>query len=163
VNTKHTFLPNDNIDTCRICHAGLTDDVSVIRINRPFDYDADSNNTEKLNDEVQGLAGRLLTAIQNYARTTPGRGPIAYDGVSHPYFYKDLNDNGVVDSNERTSSNAYRNYDEKLLPACHNYQQTQKEPGAWAHSVDYVAQCCYDAIADLAGNLAGLARAPVNY
>lgn len=163
VNTKHTFLPNDNIDMCKICHAGLTNDVSVIRLNRPFDYDGDGNTTEKLNDEVQGLAARLLTAIQDYARTTPGRGPIAYNGASHPYFYKDLNDNGVVDPNEAVSSNAYRNFDEKLLPACHNYQQSQKEPGAWAHSVDYVAQCCYDAIADLDGDLTGLTRAPVNY
>jgi hypothetical protein len=159
--TKHTFLPNDNIDTCKICHSGLTNDVSVIRLNRPHDYDGDGNTTEKLNDEVQGLAARLLTAIQAYA-TTHG-GPIAYDGHAYPYFFKDLNANGIVDPNEAVSSNGYRNYDEKLLPACHNYQQTQKEPGAWAHSVDYVAQCCYDGIADLGGNLAGLTRAPVNY
>lgn len=172
VETKHTFLPNDNIDMCKICHSGLTNDVTVIRLNRPHDYDGDGNNTEKLNDEVQGLAARLLTAIQAYA-VANGKGPIVYKGDVNPYWFKDANGNGIADpedydnpSNSTVNGNPsdrFRNFDEKLLPACHNYQQTQKEPGAWAHSVDYVAQCCYDAIADLAGNLAGLTRAPVNY
>lgn len=160
-NTEHTFQPDDNIALCKICHAGLIDDVSIIRLNRPFDYDGDGDTTEKLNEEVQGLAVRLYAAIQAYATTHGGR--IVYDPDVSPYWFKDADADGVTDASEVTSANRYRNFDDKTLPACHNYQQSQKEPGAWAHGVDYVAQCVYDAIADLGGSLAGLTRAPVKY
>jgi len=156
-NTVHTFLPNDNIALCKICHAGLTDDVDAIRLNRPFDYDGDGDNTELLEEEIEGLQALLYEALRDYARSIGH--PIAYSGSRYPYFFNDPNDNGVVDSGETT----YRSWDEKLLPAAHNYQQTQKEPAGWAHSIDYVAQCCYDSIVDLGGVAPASGRAPVMY
>jgi len=158
VNTEHTFHPQDNITLCRVCHQPGLADVKDIRLNRPFDYDGDGNNTERLDDEIQGLAARLYTEIRAYAFAKGT--PVTYDGNRYPYFFADPNNNDQVDPGEGT----FRGWDEKLLPAAHNYQQTRKEPGAWAHSVDYVAQCCYDSIRDLVGGApAGLTRKSVDY
>jgi hypothetical protein len=44
------------------------------------------------------------------------------------------------------------------MKASFNYQLSRKEPGAWAHNFDYMAQLLYDSIADLGGSTAALTR-----
>ena len=44
------------------------------------------------------------------------------------------------------------------MKAAYNYQLARKEPGAWAHNFDYVAQLLYDSVADLGGSVTDLSR-----
>ncbi|HEY5450118.1 MAG TPA: hypothetical protein VIQ54_15290, partial [Polyangia bacterium] len=111
--------------------------------------------------EVAAIAGRLLAAIQAYCAAaadslTPPTGAsyTAYNPASYPYWFKDTNKNGVVDAGETTAMK----FDSKSLRAAFNYQYYQKEPGAWAHNFDYMAQLLYDGIADLGGSVTGLTR-----
>ena len=39
------------------------------------------------------------------------------------------------------------------MKAAYNYQLSRKEPGAWAHNFDYVAQLLFDSVADLGGSV----------
>jgi len=155
--TTHTFLPQNNIGYCNQCHAGVTD-LHQIRVNSKADYNGngkDGNviftdpNWESLSDELQGLAAALLAQMQVKARANGN--PIAYDGNGYPYFFNDLNDNGVVDPGESSRGNGYSAWTAQLIKAAHNYQHSQKEPGAWAHNFHYIGQTVYDSIEDLGG------------
>ena len=52
---------------------------------------------------------------------------------------------------EAVFSNSYprSGWTTKLVKAAHNYQISQKEPGAWAHNMHYIAQLLIDSIEDL--------------
>lgn len=115
------------------------------------DYDADGDMTESLADEIHGLEAALLTQIQAYC-TALGK-PIAYSAASYPYFFKDLNGNGIVDANEATSANGYK-FDAKSLKAGYNYQLSIKEPHGYIHNAPYIAQLLTDSIGDLGGSVA---------
>ncbi len=149
---RHTFEANVT-PACKTCHSEATlGDVSSIRKLRPLDYDGDGNNKEPLRDEVAGLAAILLARIQAVAFAN-GQ-PIAYRADAYPYFFHDANGNGAVDPGE----GKYTAWTPGLLKAAHNYQVSQKEPGAWAHNTDYTVQLLIDAIADLGGDVSGLNR-----
>jgi hypothetical protein len=45
-----------------------------------------------------------------------------------------------------------------LLRAAYNYQYYQKDPSAFAHNSQYVAQILYDSIQDVGGSVSGMAR-----
>ena len=55
----------------------------------------------------------------------------------------------------RTGSRAWT---AALAKAAFNYQLSRKEPGAWAHNFDYMAQLLYDSTADLGGDVSKLRR-----
>ncbi len=149
---RHAFEPQVT-STCTACHTEATvGDVHSIRKSRPLDYDGDGNNQEPLMDEVAGLAALLLARIQAVASAN-GQ-PIAYSAGAYPYFFDDANGNGVADPGE----GKYTAWTPGLMKAAHNYQISQKEPGAWAHNTDYAAQLLIDAIADLGGDVSGLDR-----
>jgi hypothetical protein len=154
----HTFKPQLT-ELCMFCHDHPNGDIELARLNRETDYDGDGNNTEKLKDEVQSFGDRLYAAIRSYA-TTQRALNIAYDGHAYPYWFKDPNNNGVVDSTEGGNSNRYNKWDAALMKATFNFQMWQKEPGAWAHNTHYTLQLLYDSIQDLGGNTAGLTRPP---
>ena len=44
------------------------------------------------------------------------------------------------------------------MRAAHNYQLQAKDPGAYAHNFEYVAQLLIDSIEDLGGDVAGVIR-----
>jgi hypothetical protein len=150
-NTKHTFLPQDNLALCNICHQ--VNDVKDIRLNRPTDYDGDGSATERLDDEVATMRSDLYAAIQ---ATALGNGfPLIYNTNSYPYFFRDTNANGVEDPGEVNFGNRYTQWTAPLVRAAHNYQHSLKEPGAWAHNLHYVLQLIYDSIDDLGGDVTG--------
>jgi hypothetical protein len=122
----HTFLPQTST-TCEICHGSIA--LEDYRVNRPTDYDGDGNNTEKVKDEVQTYADRLLATLQDYASTVRG-GTLTYDPDSYPYF-------GGLTSSQ---------WDEHLSRASFNYHFWVKEPGAWAHNTHYMLQLLWDSI-----------------
>ncbi|RJO66252.1 MAG: hypothetical protein C4523_13250 [Myxococcales bacterium] len=137
--------------SCAGCHGAITPaNVETIRQNRAADYDGDGSNTEPLKDEVATLAEALYAQIRSYALDTLGHA-IIYVGDAYPYFF---NDNGE----DYTSANKYAYFDAKLMKATHNYQISQKEPGAWAHNTAYIVQLLIDSIEDLNGDVSGYTR-----
>jgi hypothetical protein len=156
----HTFEPvlktppETNI-ACVTCHTEVVDDlIETIRRDRPIDYNGNGNNTEPLEDEMATIADALYAGIRAYAAGTIGIS-IAYDGETYPYWFVDTNDNGVVDIDEAT---AYPSWTPRLVKATYNYQYYQKEPCAWAHNTNYIAQILIDSTADIGGDVSGFNR-----
>jgi len=116
------------------------------------DYDGDGNITESIEDEVKGLEAALLAQIQNYATNVLGA-PIVYDSHEYPYYFNDLNANGVVDPGEASFGNRYVSFDAALLRAAYNYQVSQKEPHGFIHNSRYIAQLLVDSIEHLGGDI----------
>jgi hypothetical protein len=69
---------------------------------------------------------------------------------AYPYFFKDSNDNGVIEAGEAIFPN--RVYlsadwgDEGTLGAAHNYNYLYHEPGAYAHNRYYAKRLIFDSI-----------------
>ncbi len=149
------------VTACVECHTN-TQSVDEIRpAFRPEDnWDGDPMTKPK--EEIAVFAARLYAAIQAYCKdktdtATPSASYTAYNGAAYPYWFKDTNQNGLVDANETTAMR----FDSAALRAAFNYQYYQKEPGAWAHNNRYFAQILYDAIEALGGDLTNLTRPPL--
>lgn len=150
--SNHTFLIADSWATrCVSCHADADGDPNKIRMVHAADYDGDGNTTEPLAAEITGLAAKLMTAMQVGA-------PLCYDPDTYPYFFKDTDGNKRCSAAEIVATNGFTAFTAALMKATFNYQLSQKEPGAWAHNFDYMAELLYDSIADLGGSVAGLTR-----
>ncbi|MEO8212333.1 MAG: cytochrome c3 family protein [Myxococcales bacterium] len=153
--SHHTFQIADAWGaTCRVCHADAAGDPRNIRLVHPSDYDGDGNASETLAAEIEGLAGRLLAAMQAVA-VAPG---VCYAPGIYPYFFKDTDGSKACSAAESVASNGFVGWTAPLVKASFNYQLSRTEPGAWAHNFDYMAQLLHDSIVDLGGNVAGLTR-----
>ena len=158
-NGSHGFHADEVVTACTECHGNVTIDDITPAFRAEDNWD--NNPTTKPRAEVDVFAARLYAAVQVYCAAaadsmTPPSGAsyVAYKGTSYPYWFKDTNKNGVVDSNETTAMK----FDSKSLRAAFNYQYYQKEPGAWAHNNAYIVQILYDSIEDLGGDLTNLTR-----
>jgi hypothetical protein len=151
VATNHTFHPLDNPACTAGCHSPTP--IEDIRTNHVLDYDGDTSASEPLSGEIAGLAAALLA--QMAAVTLP---PICYNAAAYPYFFKDTNMNSVCETSESVNANKFTAWTPALMKAAHNFQISQKEPGAWAHNFNYMAQLLYDSIEDLGGNVANYVR-----
>lgn len=137
------------VDTCAECHQGVqnVEDLRDVRMAGSMrDYDGDGDTLKGIYWEIQSLQAMLYDAIQAYARDMGA--PIAYSS-SHPYFFNDLNDDGVADPNEAVNANRYTAWTPRLLRAAFNYQFVKKDRGAYAHNGKYVIQLLFDSIEDL--------------
>jgi predicted CXXCH cytochrome family protein len=144
--SNHTFHVADVwSQRCDTCHPDATR-AQEIRLVHLADYDGDGNTSETLAAEVSGMAARLLAAM----RTASG-GTLCYDEHTHPYFFKDTNGDGTCGAAEAQSANAFASFTPALLKASHNYQLSQKEPGAWAHNFEYMGQLLFDSVEDVSG------------
>jgi hypothetical protein len=157
-NGSHSFEPQFVTD-CVECHGTQTLD-EITPAFRPED-NWDNDPATKPKAEVAVFAARLLAALQAYCAAaadslTPPSGAsyVAYSPSAYPYWFKDTNENGVVDAGET----AAMRFDSKSLRAAFNYQFVQKEPGAWAHNNPYIVQILFDSIEDLGASTAGLTR-----
>jgi hypothetical protein len=126
-------------------------DFEKIRPGNIPDYDVDGNTTESLKDEIIGLENALYTQIQTYTLAVQGMKAL-YDPNSYPYWFKDLNGNGVLDSNEATSANGFK-FNAQGLRASFNLQISKKEPHGFIHNARYVAQLLVDSIGHLGGSI----------
>ncbi|GAB4340251.1 MAG: hypothetical protein Kow0099_16090 [Candidatus Abyssubacteria bacterium] len=159
----HTFhpvlkTPPEVSIACVTCHTEVSGgDIETIRLVRSTDYDGDSNTSEKLKDEIDALSNAVYAQMQTYAATTLGTA-LVYDESTYPYFFIDTNGNGVLDSGENTYSNRFTAWDPALMKAAHNFQISIKEPGAWAHNTNYIAQLLIDSIENLGGAVGGFNR-----
>jgi len=145
-SSNHTFKIADVwASRCETCHADQAK-AEEVRLVHVLDYDGDGNTTETLAAEIDGMAARLMTAMQ----TATANG-LCYSGVTYPYFFKDTDANGRCDAPELVSSNGFASFTPALLKAAHNYQMSRKDPGAWAHNFDYVGQLLFDSIENVSG------------
>jgi hypothetical protein len=114
------------------------------------DYDGDGNIKESLKSEIQGLEDQLYAQIQAYARTI-GQ-PVVYDENTYPYWFNDLNGNGIANPNEMVTSNGYK-FTAPLLRAAYNLHFSRKEPCSYIHNARYFAQLLVDSIGHLGGDV----------
>ena len=158
------------VNRCDNCHEEVNgpEDVLLIRYEgddegvQGIDYDGDGNATEPIRDEIMSFEDALLASIQAYASDTIGTG-IIYNPNSYPYWFVDLDGNGVADQSEVSSDNSYKSWTPTLLRAAYNYQYMQKDPGVFAHNPDYALQVLYDSIEAVGGPeaVANFTRPPV--
>ncbi|MBM3293237.1 MAG: hypothetical protein FJY82_01805 [Candidatus Aminicenantes bacterium] len=153
-----------NPEACVLCHG---QDVSQTRKGadpeafdfeqiRPAnipDYDGDGNVRESLKDEILGLEEALYAQIKLYTASVLGETAVYY-GDAHPYWFKDLNGNGIGDPAEAVNANRF-SFDARSLRAAYNYQVSHKDPHGFIHNARYIAQILVDAIEHLGGNAAG--------
>ena len=143
-----------DVVTCATCHLGVETLADLRDIRMPgslADYDGDGDVTTGIYYEIYNLRSLLFDVIQAYASDVVGA-PIGYaDG--HPYWFNDLDGDGVISAEEWNRGNAYASFTPRLLAATYNYQVTKKDPGAYTHNPTYTIQLIYDSIEDLAGAL----------
>jgi len=135
------------LDDCTTCHQGATD-FRAIRTTQ-LDILGMGDTSAGIAVAINDLQVRLGAAIMTHA-TEVGGGAIIYSDVTYPYFFNDLNANGVVDDGEAAFLNRYQNWTPRLLRAAYNYQFVNKDRGAFAHNPRYAIQLLIDSMTDLA-------------
>lgn len=136
------------LEACHTCHVGVRDPKDIRYYGSLVDYDGDGNMREGIYYEIETLKEHLYQSLRAYAEQVVGS-PIAYDEHAYPYFFKDLNNNGLVDSDEASSANAFNRFTPRLLRAAYNYQVAMKDPNSFAHNGKYIIELLYDSIEDL--------------
>jgi hypothetical protein len=126
-------------------------DFEQIRPGNIPDYDADGNVKESLKEEIAGLEDALYAQIQTYTLNVQGTRAL-YNPNAYPYWFKDLNGNGIVDPNEATSANGYK-FNAQGLRTSFNLNLSKKEPHGFIHNGLYIAQLLVDSIQHLGGNI----------
>jgi len=114
------------------------------------DYDGDGNTSESLQAELKGLEDALYAQLQAYGNSVGN--PIVYDEAAYPYFFTDLNGNGVADPDEAVRENGYK-FDAPSLRAAYNLQFSRKEPCGYIHNAIYLGQLMVDSIEHLGGKI----------
>jgi predicted CXXCH cytochrome family protein len=154
-SSNHTFTIADSWDaTCKTCHADADGDPTNIRQVHLADYDGDGNTKETLAAEIDGLAARVLAAMQG---AVPAPGP-CYAPATYPYFFKDTDGDKACSAAEAVAANAFTAWTPGLVKAAYNYQLSRTDPGAWAHNFAYMGELLYDSVADLGGDVSKLTR-----
>lgn len=145
------------VASCADCHGGET--LADVRDYRMFDgdYDGDGDADEGTYHEIQGMLEVLYAAMQQYAVATTGNG-IAYNSASYPYFFTDVNGDGMADAEEAVRANQFSSWTPRLLRAAYNYQYGLKDPGSYAHNGQYVVQVLFDSIEDLGVDVSMMTR-----
>jgi hypothetical protein len=145
------------IEDCGECHEGADslEGLRTIRVT-DVDYDGDGDVTEGVYGEIDTMREKLYAAIQTYATEVVGTA-IIYDSHSYPYWFADADGNGRINDDE----GGFGTWTPNLLRAAYNYQDSQKDPGGYAHNSSYVLQILYDSIQAVDGDLTGTTRAEV--
>ena len=148
----------DIVNTCSDCHWGVAT-VADLRDLREFpgDFDGDGDESVGTFYEIYNMVNMLNSAIQAYARDVVGT-PIVYSSAAHPYFFIDLNGNGVADPEEVNRGNMYASWTPRLLRAAYNYQYAKKDTGGYAHNSQYVIQLLHDSLEDLGWDVSAMHR-----
>lgn len=137
------------VNDCVACHKEVTDKASLQTIRTgKIDRDGNGDINEGVAQEIERLRGRLLAAIQDYAKSVADN-PVVYDSHTYPYFFKDTNKDGVADKDEAKFPNRYLPWTPRLLKAAYNYQFVSKDKGAYAHNPTYATELLHDSLADL--------------
>jgi hypothetical protein len=138
-----------------LTHEGVSvlEDLYSIRVSEA-DFDGDGDVAEGLKGEVDTMQAALLSAMQDYANSNAGTDSIIYSPSRYPYFFADLDGNGMIDEGE----GSYGTWTPRLLRAAYNYQFVAKDPGGFAHNGKYLLQVMYDGLVDLGADVSGMTR-----
>jgi len=137
------------VNDCAACHKEVTDKASLASIRTSkADYDGNGDAREGIAQEIEALRGKLLAAIQDYAKTVAGK-PVVYSAPDFPYFFVDSNGDGKPDKAETKFPNRYMNWTPRMMKAAYNYQFVSKDPGAFAHNPHYAIELLHDSLNDL--------------
>lgn len=148
------------VEECADCHENVASAEDLVNIRfeeNTTDYDGDGDATEGIALEIETMREQLYAALQVYATETVGTG-ILYSSAAYPYYFADLNGNGVADPEEVNRDNRYATWTPRLLRAAYNYQYVTKDPGAFAHNGLYVLQLLYDGLTDLGVDTSAMTR-----
>jgi len=143
-----------DVASCSTCHTGVESVADLRNIRMPgssIDYDGDGDITTGIYTELYNLRAILFELIQAYADEAIGK-PIGY-ADANPYFFNDLDGDGLISRDEQNRNNAYTTFTPRLLAAAYNYQVAKKDVGGYTHNAKYLIQLVYDSIEDLAGAL----------
>lgn len=139
---------------CADCHDGVAGPEDLVNIREyEDDFDGDGDTAEGIAGEIDTMVEMLYEAIRAYAAETAGAA-IVYDSHSHPYFFTDVNGDGIRTEDE----GRYTTWTPRLLKAAYNYQYAQKDPGAYTHNGQYIIQVLYDSLEDLGVDVSGMVR-----
>jgi hypothetical protein len=122
---------------CTGCHGVVITDFNTFRSATVLDYDGDGNNTEGINQELDGLKAELIQFLASKG--------IFYNPDTYPYFHRESA------KASQAGSTGYSSWTQPQLKAAFNLNTFYKEPGAFAHNGKYAAEILIDAIADLSG------------
>jgi len=135
-------------DQCTSCHQGTTSDtLSNIRM-ASTDVDGDGDVAEGVSGEISTLHELLGGAIEQYAKNVAGQAVI-YTGQTYPYFFNDIDSDGLATAEESVYPNRYQSWTPRLLRAAYNYQFVAKDPGVYSHNPRYALQLLVDSLEDL--------------
>ncbi len=142
---------------CADCHENVEtkEDLADIRVSE-VDYDGDGDVEEGLAGEVETMREALYAAIVDYSTNVVGT-TIQFNPGRYPYWFTDVNGNGMMDEEDER----YSTWTPRLVSATYNYQDSTKDPGAYAHNGSYVLQLLYDSLSDIGGDTTGMTRAAV--
>jgi hypothetical protein len=159
IECHNTHALEVEVEECANCHEGVAvmDDLYLIRASE-VDYDGDGDVEEGIYGELETMQAVLLAAMQDYANRTDGADAIIYSSASYPYFFVDVDGNGVADPGEASSDTRYGTWTPRLLRAAYNYQYVAKDPGGFAHNGLYLIQVMYDGLVDLGADVSGMTR-----
>jgi len=145
---------------CAECHEGVAtrEDLRNIRMSE-VDFDGDGDVTEGIAGEIETMHEALLAGLQEYAASIEGTANIGYTTAAYPYFYIDVNGDGMIDAEEVSDrENQYNTWTPHLLRAAYNYQYIAKDPGAFAHNGHYIIQVLYDSLTNIGADTSGMTR-----
>jgi hypothetical protein len=152
------------VNTCAACHTGVTtvEELRTIRQGSPdVDFDGDGDATEGIGQEIDGMHSALIEAIMAYALENEETNAIVFHSAAFPYWYNDLNADGVANPDELTAANRYNTWTPRLLAAAYNYTWVAKDPGAYTHNGMYIIQVLYDSLEDIGWDVTNMNRPPL--
>lgn len=124
-----------SVDSCSACHPGVRtgEDLVHIRVTN-IDYDGDTDITEGIAAEIEGVQEILLSFMRIYTAREGGV-TINYED-RRPYFFDGKGEE-------------FTNWTPRLLRAAFNYHYVAKNSGGYAHNPHYLIQLMHDSIDDL--------------
>jgi hypothetical protein len=144
------------IETCGECHTYDGTEPKEIRVDTT-DFDGDGNMDEGIAFEIEAIQEILLAELESYAINVTDT-QLVYAADMYPYFFIDINSDGIADADEAIFENRFNAWTARLLRAAYNYNYVLHDPGAYAHNSDYTLQILYDSLEDIGGDVTGLAR-----
>ena len=144
VATQHSFEASDAYAAgeCAPCHTAVGAVGNIRGAGHTADYDGDGSASETLEAELSTMAASLLAQLKAVSGA-------CYSSSSYPYFFNGTAASGVCTTAEANFGNRFTAWTPATLKASYNYQVWSKDPGAWAHNFDYIAQLLYDSYVDL--------------
>jgi hypothetical protein len=163
--TRHTFeIAEAAPKVCATagCHGVGNTAFAAYKNGARAGVDYDGNGTVgTLQQELDGLAAALYAQLRTSAAAPGAGGAICYSGSVYPYWFFDNGAGGGIAGDgicQAGETMGYNKFNPSLLRAAYNYQWYVKEPGAWAHNFDYMAQLLIDSVEALGGSVAGYTR-----